>query len=189
VKTKSKKEVEVKADEVLYRKCLTKKHRQAFKSKVEPEISARSPKLKTGKGQSGQCWEIVGYNAKKGKGGPRASYQIYLEGRKLKLTVSATKCAVMLRLIQEAEMRSTNVGDIPWPFGEDDQASHLCHMSNCIRPEHIWMEAKAVNDDRNNCSGQVECTRCHTRLDACKHNPRCIWRVEATSCSRCAQQG
>jgi hypothetical protein len=70
VKTKSKKEVEVKADEVLYRKCLTKKHRQAFKSKVEPEISARNPKLKTGKGQSGQCWEIAGTTQRKAKGDP-----------------------------------------------------------------------------------------------------------------------
>jgi len=165
-----------------YKWLLQVKYRKQFLSKFGPIIRANGNGIKLG-GQNGECWIISGYQAKN-KGGPRASYQVYLDGRDDRVTVSGAKAAVIFRLIQEAK-ESGDTKDIQWPYPDGFEASHLCHSSNCLRPSHIAMEPRSVNDERNNCSGEIECSRCKTVLDACTHDPRCIWRVEATRCSSC----
>jgi len=165
-----------------YKSLLQLQYRKQFLSKFAPIIQANGNGIKLG-GQGGECWIISGYQAKN-KGGPRASYQVYLKGRQDRVTVSGAKAAVIFRLIQEAK-ESGDAKDIQWPYPDSFEASHLCHSSNCLRPSHITMEPRSVNDERNNCSGEIECLTCKTVLDACTHDPHCIWRVEATRCSNC----
>jgi len=165
-----------------YKWLLQLQYRKQFLSKFAPIIQAKGNGIKLG-GQNNECWIISGYQAKN-KGGPRASYQVYLNGREERITVSGAKAAVIFRLIQEAK-ENGDAKDIQWPYPDNFEASHLCHSSNCLRPSHITMEPRSVNDERNNCSGEIECLTCKTVLDACTHEPHCIWRVEATRCSNC----
>jgi hypothetical protein len=165
-----------------YKWLLKAQYRKQFMSKFGPIIQARGNGVKLG-GQNRECWLISGYQAKD-KGGPRASYQVYLNGRDNRVTVSGAKAAVIFRLIQEAK-ENGDTGDIQWPYPDNFEASHLCHSSNCLRPSHIVMESRSVNDERNNCSGEIECPVCETVLAACTHDPPCIWKVEATRCSSC----
>jgi len=165
-----------------YKWLLQAQYRKQFLSKFAPIIRANGNGIKLG-GQNGECWIISGYQAKN-KGGPRASYQVYLNGREDRVTVSGAKAAVIFRLIQEAK-ENGDTKDIQWPYPDSFEASHLCHASNCIRPSHITMEPRSINDERNNCSGEIECPACEIVLDACTHDPHCIWRVEATRCSSC----
>jgi len=171
-----------KENELRYMLLLKSCHRDAFKLKFEPIIQATGSTIALG-GRDGTCWLITGYAAQ-GKGKPRASYQVYLDGRKVKVTVSGAKAAVILKLIQDAEKRGDK-GDVLWPYQPDDEASHVCHSANCIRPDHITMENRRVNQSRNDCPGQVHCPMCDTSLDACLHNPPCIWMSAATRCSHC----
>jgi len=166
-----------------YQLCLKAAYRQAFLAKFRPIFTAAAESIRTGGGHNGQCWLVTGYAAQQ-KGGPRASYQVYLDGRSLRVTIGAAKAAFIYKLITEAQEQGY-VGDIPWPYSETDEASHLCHTSNCVRPTHIWMEDKDINLDRNWCAGQVQCPECSFELDACSHNPRCMWSNWATRCSIC----
>lgn len=171
-----------KENELRYMLLLKARYRDAFKLKFSPIIKANGSTIALG-GRDGTCWLITGYAAQ-GKGKPRASYQVYLDGRKVKVTVSGAKAAVILRLIQDAEKRG-ETGDITWPYQPGDEASHVCHSANCIRPDHITMESRLVNQSRNDCPGQIQCPTCDTSLDACLHNPPCKWISAATRCSSC----
>lgn len=53
------------------------------------------------------------------------------------------------------------------------EVSHLCHVPNCIRTNHLAFESKKINQSRNMCSYTVECDDCHKVVDACKHIPKC----------------
>jgi len=163
--------------------CLKAAYRQAFLTKFRPIFTAASASIRTGGGHNGQCGVVTGYAAQQ-KGGPRASYQVYLEGRSLRVTIGAAKAAFIYKLIMDAREQGY-VGDIPWPYPETDEASHLCHTSNCVRPTHIWMEDKDINLDRHWCAGQAQCPQCGFELDVCSHNPRCMWSNWATRCSIC----
>jgi len=166
-----------------YKWLLQVRYRKPFLNKFGPIIRANGNGITLG-GQNGVCWMITGYQAKN-KGGPRASYQVYLEGRDVRVTVSGAKAAVIFRLIQEAGKDGDTLVDVQWPYPDHFEASHICHSSNCLRPSHIVMEPRSVNEERNHCSGEIECPRCTIILDACTHVPHCIWRVEATRCSVC----
>jgi len=170
-------------EDARYKLCLKARYRSAFKAKFGPIIRANGSNISLG-GHSGTCWLVTGYVAQN-KGGPRASYQVYLDGRNLKVTVGAAKAAVMMRLILDAEKAGFHA-DILWPFQQGDEASHVCHSPNCVRPDHIAMESRVVNQSRNDCCAQIQCLQCETHLDACTHHPRCIWLSKATSCSVCA---
>jgi len=171
-------------DECKYQLCLKAEYRSAFLKKFQPIFTVDNPQVHLG-GQNGECWIVSGYLAQKCKGGPRASYQVYLSGRTLRVTLSAAKAAVMFRMIQKA-IQDEHKGDIEWAYAAGSEASHLCHSSNCIRPDHIVIESKEVNQDRNFCSGRIQCLECLHWLSACRHDPECIWLSNATVCSACS---
>lgn len=57
------------------------------------------------------------------------------------------------------------------------EASHLCHNSRCINPQHLLLEHRDVNKSRQGCVGTVICSGCeHSRL-VCQHVPSCIKRL------------
>ena len=54
------------------------------------------------------------------------------------------------------------------------ECSHLCHIKNCINPEHIVAEPRHINNNRLHCSGE---RRDHGDLSYCTGHepyPRCI---------------
>jgi len=172
-------------ENVKYRLCLKAIYRQAFLAKFAPIFKASSPNIVVG-GRNGQCWLVNGYAATQ-KGGPRASYQVYLDGRSCRVTISGAKAAIVFRMIRQAQAEQ-NTGDIVWPWSDDYEASHRCHMSNCIHPDHLVMETRPDNDDRSICAGQVQCRQCEVLLDACAHIPPCIWLTSAARCSNCTRR-
>jgi hypothetical protein len=59
-------------------------------------------------------------------------------------------------------------------------ASHLCHNKCCLDPDHICLESQSYNMSRNCCPFKAPCPVCHTELDCCDHEPKCIKRHPAT---------
>lgn len=163
--------------------CLKARYRAAFLAKFASIFIRPGPDVTVG-GSCGSCWIVTGYKAKKDKGGPRASYQVYLSGRDLRVTICAAVAAVVYRLITQAQAMNMD-DDIKWPYNEGDEASHVCHLSNCINPDHITVEPKNVNQGLSNCCGAIYCPNCDVSLDSCRHEPPCVWSSWATYCSAC----
>jgi len=69
--------------------------------------------------------------------------------------------------------------------GQGYQASHICGIANCIKPEHIVVETKGANEARKDCHQHVVV---RTNIDAttyilapnhtCPHLPQCFWQIE-----------
>ena len=170
-------------DDVKYLTLLKSSSREQFMRKFEPIIKACGSYTALGGYPDNPCWLVKGY-AKQGKGRPRASYQVYLQGRDERVTISGARAAVIFGMIQALEA-SGGTGDIEWPHPAHFEASHLCHQANCIRPAHIVMELKADNLSRNGCPGVVFCPACPIILKGCAHNPPCIRSNWAVSCNSC----
>lgn len=169
--------------EIKWQLCLKARYRAAFLAKFASIFIRPGPDVTVG-GSCGSCWIVTGYKAKKDKGGPRASYQVYLSGRDLRVTICAAVAAVVYRLITQAQAMNMD-DDIKWPYNEGDEASHVCHFSNCINPDHITVEPKNVNQGLSNCCGAIYCPNCDVSLDSCRHEPPCVWSSWATYCSAC----
>ncbi len=60
--------------------------------------------------------------------------------------------------------------------GGVNECSHLCRNPSCFNPDHIWVEAKEINKQRNFCV-RLTCP-CGTSVTNCTHEPPCkLWRV------------
>ena len=63
----------------------------------------------------------------------------------------------------------------------DETISHLCGTRNCINPDHLFLEAKKINDERTHChfvlNTYLEKTgrRCPEKIlvNLCCHTPLC----------------
>ncbi|KAK9253194.1 zinc-binding loop region of homing endonuclease-domain-containing protein [Lipomyces tetrasporus] len=64
------------------------------------------------------------------------------------------------------------------------QASHLCHQTNCINPDHLVVETQQVNLSRKMCSVKVNVKTSvngrdyFLKAEECPHSPPCIIRLE-----------
>lgn len=57
------------------------------------------------------------------------------------------------------------------------ESSHLCHMHQCWRPDHMCGESHALNVKRNSgigCAGYIYDSMKHTLLELCSHEPKCM---------------
>jgi len=181
-------EEEEKVD-IKYLGLLKRSSREQFKRKFDPIIKPNGNYSKLGGYPDNPCWLITGY-AKQGKGRPRASYQVYIQGRSERVTISGARAAVIFAMIRALEA-SGGQGDIEWPYPANFEASHLCHQANCIRPDHIVMESKVDNLSRNGCPGVVFCPACPIILNGCAHSPPCIrsnWAITCNSCGKGMEQ-
>lgn len=65
-----------------------------------------------------------------------------------------------------------------------EQASHLCHETTCVNPDHIVVEPKAENEARKSCKGLVVVRTTilgrvfWLRPRPCLHQPPCLFPVE-----------
>ncbi len=168
------------SDDVKYLSLLKRTSREQFMRKFEPIIKAGGDYTELGGYPDNPCWLVKGY-AKQGKGRPRASYQVYLQGREERVTISGARAAVIIALIRASESKE----DIEWPYPAHFQASHLCHQANCIRPAHIVMESGVDNLSRDGCPGVVFCPSCPVILKGCAHSPICIRSNWAVTCNSC----
>ena len=170
-------------EDVKYLKLLKAEIRRAFLDKFIPIIKADGEYSQSGGYPDNPCWLVTGY-ARQGRGRPRASYQVYTQGRRERITVSGARASVIFAMIQQLRA-SDGTGDIEWPYPEDFEASHLCHQANCIRPVHIVMESKADNLARSICPGVLFCPNCPIILYGCAHSPPCIRSNWAVTCNSC----
>lgn len=54
--------------------------------------------------------------------------------------------------------------------------SHRCRNNLCFNPWHVTAEPQQTNVGRNTCTGVIVCRHGHRIVDACAHNPSCIWQ-------------
>jgi hypothetical protein len=72
---------------------------------------------------------------------------------------------------------ATLKGDTSQFANNNYEVSHLCHNTDCINAEHVRLESKELNADRNRCNGQswITCPcGCEHTFNPCKHEPQCI---------------
>jgi len=169
--------------DIKYLILLKSSSREQFMRKFDPIIKPEGRYSQLGGYPDNPCWLVTGY-ARQGRGRPRASYQVYTQGRNERVTVSGARAAVIFSLIQSLRANG-GVGDIEWPYPAHFEASHLCHQANCIRPDHIVMETKEDNLSRNGCPGVVFCPDCPIVLNGCAHSPPCIRSNWAITCNSC----
>lgn len=78
---------------------------------------------------------------------------------------------------------------------EGYEASHLCHMSKCINPDHLSIETHDDNMSRRQCEGRVDIITTindHVYLLpcplTCPHHPACINQREQREARECGEQ-
>ena len=59
-----------------------------------------------------------------------------------------------------------------FPNSTNDDASHLCGNTRCVKPEHLVWEPHSINVSRTNCVGDIACD-CGIH-SFCNHDPKCI---------------
>jgi hypothetical protein len=99
---------------------------------------------------------------------------------KIKVTGQGKKEHYVAFVVLVADGRADDVAKISkavkgQPDDEIFEASHWCHHPKCINPQHIFVETRKLNRDRNRCLGhtKIRC-KCGEVINPCKHNPPCI---------------
>ena len=77
----------------------------------------------------------------------RFTYTSFLGGKQVETTVHRA----YYMLVNRVSMEPT--GTVPYL-----QASHLCHTKTCVNLNHINMEPRALNSQRNTCKRNKKCT-------------------------------
>ena len=96
--------------------------------------------------------------------GARTSDGLY--GRKQVKFPSGNR--VLMRVSWVVYMIKHKMMEMPCVDQHDDilEVSHLCHQTLCVKPDHLVLESKALNNERKHCLDQGLCTE--------NHKPVCI---------------
>jgi len=81
---------------------------------------------------------------KEGKDYARTSFHL----RGVKYSIRRHQLALYLKLKQSG-------AEMSWRDG--DEASHLCHVKSCYNPNHIVLESRELNQQRNGCLAERNC--------------------------------
>ena len=96
--------------------------------------------------------------------GARTSDGLY--GRKQVKFPSGNR--VLMRVSRVVYMIKHKMMEIPRVDQHNNilEVSHLCHQTLCVKPDHLVLESKALNNERKHCLEQRLCTE--------NHKPVCI---------------